>query len=83
MRNSQTVHYLHQTLLAAKALGLKSMSEISRQAADQVPMPQEELETYFGRLDYDLDESQQEGLRHFFDIYVIGEFAELPQLRFI
>jgi len=70
--------------LAAKALGLKSLSEICRQAADQVPMPQEELQTYFERLDYDQDEGQKEGLEAFFRyLYKFGELAELPQLRFI
>jgi chorismate dehydratase len=83
-KQPQTDHYLHRTLLAAKALGLKSMSEICRLAAAKVPMPQEELETYFERLDYELDEGQQEGLEAFFRyLHKFGEFAELPQLRFI
>lgn len=80
----QTVHYLHRTLLAAKALGLQSMAEICRQAAAVVPLPPAELAAYFQRLEYDLDADQQEGLAAFFKyLCKFGEFPELPQLQFI
>lgn len=80
----ETVRYLHRTLLAAKALGLKSMTEICRRAAETVPMAPEALAAYFQQLDYDLDAGQQEGLEAFFRyLHKFGEFPELPQLRFI
>jgi chorismate dehydratase len=80
----ENVRAVHQILLQAKALGLKSLPEICRQAATVVPMSQEELSAYFQRLNYDLDAGQQEGLEAFFKyLYKYGEFQELPQLRFI
>jgi chorismate dehydratase len=83
-KQPQTVYYLHRTLLAAKALGLQSMAEICRQAAETVPIPPEALEAYFQQLDYDLDAGQQEGLETFFRyLQKFGEFQELPQLEFI
>jgi chorismate dehydratase len=83
-KQPQAVYYLHRTLLAAKALGLNSMTEICRQAAEVVPMPPEALAAYFQRLDYDLDAGQQEGLEAFFKyLYKFREFQEMPQLRFI
>jgi chorismate dehydratase len=83
-RAPEQVQAVHQTLLQAKALGLKALPEICRQAATVVPMPQEELSAYFRRLHYDLDSGQQEGLESFFKyLYKYGELQELPQLRFI
>jgi chorismate dehydratase len=83
-KQPQTVRYLHKTLLAAKALGLESLHEICQMAAATVPMPLEELETYFQRLEYDLDSGQLEGLEAFFRyLHKFGEFEEIPQLRFI
>jgi chorismate dehydratase len=83
-KQPQTVRYLHRTLVNAKALGLKSMAEICRQAAQTVPLPPEALAAYFQQLDYDLDAGQQEGLVAFFRyLHRFGEFQELPQLQFI
>jgi chorismate dehydratase len=83
-KQPETVYYLHRTLLAAKALGLASMPEICRQAAEAVPMPSGALAAYFQRLNYELDTGQQEGLEAFFRyLHKFGEFPELPQLEFI
>ena len=80
----ETVHYLHRTLLAAKALGMKSMPEICRQAATAVPMPSEALAAYFQLLNYELDAGQQEGLEAFFRyLYKYGDYPKLPHLEFI
>jgi len=83
-QHPEAVYFAHQTLLAAKALGLNSLTEICRQAAAAVPLPQEELLAYFHRLNYELDAGQQEGLEAFFGyLYKFGEFPELPQLQFV
>lgn len=83
-QKADLVQTIHQTLLAAKSLGLNCLPEICRQAAAIVPLPPEELVAYFQRLDYDLDAGQQEGLEAFFRyLHKYGEFPDLPRLEFI
>jgi chorismate dehydratase len=82
--NPEAVRTVHQTLLAAKTLGLQALPAICRQAATVVPLRPEELQAYFQRLDYDLQADQQEGLTAFFRfLWRYGEFPTLPPLRFI
>ena len=82
-KQPQMVHYLHQTLLAAKALGLKSMSEICRLAEERHQCLRKNWKL-FRRLDYDLDAGRREKFESFFRyLHKFGEFDELPQLRFI
>ncbi len=80
----EAVRTVHQTLLAAKTLGLRALPAICRQAAPIVGLPPEALLTYFQRLNYDLDDRQQEGLQTFFRfLWRYGELPALPAWRFI
>jgi chorismate dehydratase len=83
-REPETARALHRSLVEAKNLGLAAMPEICRRAADAVPMTQQELLQYFGRLNYDLDDTQQEGLTAFFTaLHRLGELPEMPALDFL
>ncbi len=78
------VHTLHQTLLAAKRLGLESLEAICRLAAAKVGLSLAELRTYFSRLRYNLDERQQRGLTAFFRfLWRSGALTEMAEMEFI
>jgi chorismate dehydratase len=78
------VRLLHQTLLAAKARGLKALPEICRQAQKSVNLTDEQLQHYFRQLQYDLGPRQLEGLRAFFKyLHRYGALEEMPKLKFI
>jgi chorismate dehydratase len=82
--NPGEVKFLHQTLLASKAWGVKALEEISRYAQDVVSLTQAHLCRYFQQLNYDLGPRQQEGLTAFYHyLHRYGSLEEMPKLRFI
>ncbi|MBW1916857.1 MAG: menaquinone biosynthesis protein [Deltaproteobacteria bacterium] len=83
-QHTAQVHYLHQNLLMAKDWGLKSLEEISHQAADLLGLDYQTLFHYYNQLNYDLQAPQRQGLEAFYHYLLkFGELPEMPQLRFI
>jgi chorismate dehydratase len=75
---------VHQALLRSKRWGLTALEEICRQASPLVGMSLADLRRYFGLLNYELEDRQQEGLLTFYRfLYRYGELAEMPTLRFV
>ncbi len=83
-RHPEAARALHRSLVEAKKMGVADLPAICLRAADRVPMTQDELLQYFHRLNYDLDDTQQEGLTAFFNaLHRLGELPEMPVLEFM
>lgn len=77
-------HAVHQALLLSKRWGLTALEEICRRASSLVGLSRADLHKYFGLLNYELSDRQQEGLLTFYRfLYRYGVLAEMPILRTI
>ena len=74
---TDTFRLVHTALGRAKEWGLQNLPKIIQEAGEILPLPPDYLASYFGNIQYDVDEGCLKGLDHFYEL--AAELKILPQ----